>query len=317
MDISVTLAGKKLDVPILNGAGTVKTIEHVEKMAQTKAGGIVVGSATVEPREGRGAFRPFHDGTLNSMDLPNPGLMQYRRDLPVMCRIAHDRGKVLHFSIAGNTPEEYAELACVAAESQVDCLEINTGCPSIFDDNRQPLRIISFLPDLVGSILFRVRQKAGRELQLSVKVSYFSDRKQLTKLAYVFKHCNLGVSAVVTTNSIPNCLDFAENGTPLLVPELKGYCGGAGKMILPLALGQVQMWREELSPSIQVVGIGGISCGLDAVKHFWAGADAVQVTSALLMYQKLEVQPLNRIIEQFEGIAPIVPRFAKRVEAAS
>ncbi|MBX4204919.1 MAG: hypothetical protein KW788_01865 [Candidatus Doudnabacteria bacterium] len=121
------------------------------------------------------------------------------------------------------------------------------------------------------------------------------------------------VSAIVTTNTIPNCVAFTQHGKHLLVPQYKGYAGGAGRMIKEAGLGQTQMWRENLRSEIQIIGVGGITSGRDAVEYFWAGADAVQMTTALLSKGLLDPQPLERVTMEFVELAHLIPRFAATV----
>jgi dihydroorotate dehydrogenase (fumarate) len=312
MDISVMLAGQKFSVPIMNGAGSCKTLEDVRSLARTPAGGIVVGSGTVKGGTGNenNTFDWNQYRSLNSLDLPNPGKEVYRSQLPEMVNIATQAGKPLHFSIAGNTPDEYAEMALVALEAKVNCLEINLGCPNKFDGDKRQARIIANLPYVSYEILHLIRRRIGFLLPISVKVTYYSDRGVLEEMAGVINDPRFAIHAVVTTNTLPNCVAFTENGKHLLVPQFKGYAGGGGRMMKEAGLGQVQMWRETLKPEIQIIGVGGISTGRDVVEYMWAGADAVQMTTALLTKGRLDPQPLERVTLEFADQAHLVSRFA-------
>lgn len=315
MDLSVVLARQKLSLPIMNGAGSCKHIEDVKLLASTDLlGGINVGSGTVNKGSGNAGnvFDWNQYRSLNSLGLPNPGKEEYRELLPEMVEIAHDSGKVLHFTIAGNTPDDYAQMAEVARDANVDCLEVNLGCPNKFASDKRQMRIIAFLPDQSQQILRLVRQTVGPGLTMAVKVTYYSDRGALEEVADSINDPSL-VQVVVTTNTLPNCVAFTADGKHLIVPQYKGYAGGAGRMMKEAALGQVQMWRSVLRPEIQIEGVGGIATGRDVVEFFWAGADSVQITSELLKKNKLDITPLSGIVSELTDLAHLVPQFADRM----
>ncbi|MBX4204920.1 MAG: tRNA-dihydrouridine synthase [Candidatus Doudnabacteria bacterium] len=176
MDFTVELAGQRLTMPIMNGAGSCKIIADVNALARTPAGAIVVGSGTVKGGMGNAnnTFDWNEYRSLNSLGLPNPGEEGYQRDLPEMVNIAHEAGKLLYFSIAGNTQDEYAEMALTAADAKVDLIEINLGCPNKFDGDKRQMRIIANLPDLSHEILYTIRRAIGLRLPISVKVTYYT-----------------------------------------------------------------------------------------------------------------------------------------------
>ncbi|MBI1999502.1 MAG: dihydroorotate dehydrogenase, partial [Parcubacteria group bacterium] len=108
-DLAVTLAGMDLEHPIINAAGTCRTLEDVEKFARTSIAAIVVGSVTASPRpENQGVTyyeqRSDTDSllfTVNSRGMPNGGIPYYENHLPQMVRVAHDAGKKLVLNVAG------------------------------------------------------------------------------------------------------------------------------------------------------------------------------------------------------------------------
>ena len=69
-----------------------------------------------------------------------------------MVKIAHDAGKTLRVSIAGFKPEEYGKLARVILESEADEIEINLGCPNVWNNGEQK-PIASFSRELREEIL--------------------------------------------------------------------------------------------------------------------------------------------------------------------
>src|SRR3989344_4240020 len=152
-----------LEHPIMNGAcPRCKPLEEVVDLSRTPVAVVTVGSITVEPRPGnqgdvycsaRGQF------SLNSLGLPNGGIPYYQDNLPHMTNVVRRTGKTLWVSIAGFTPEEYARLATLAVQGGADAIEINLGCPNVWQGGKQK-RIACFDPRLVGEILGEVEDAA-------------------------------------------------------------------------------------------------------------------------------------------------------------
>lgn len=67
-------------------------------------------------------------GILNAVGLQNPGVDHFiERDLPWL----KEQETVVIANIAGNTPEEYAQMAEKLSESSVDMIEMNISCPNV------------------------------------------------------------------------------------------------------------------------------------------------------------------------------------------
>ncbi|MCZ6778667.1 MAG: hypothetical protein O7F16_06830 [Acidobacteria bacterium] len=89
------------------------------------------------------------------------------------------------------------------------------------------------------------------------------------------------VKVVVSINTFPNALSFDPKGKPTISPA-DGLSGLAGQAVKPIALGQIKQLRALLPERIRLVGVGGIQSGQDIIDFKRAGADAVQVVTALL-----------------------------------
>ncbi len=85
-------------MPIGNGAGSVKSLDHVARACKGPMTRITVGSITVQPRVGNIGetyyFHPQDMWSLNSLGLPNPGMDAYKKLLPEMVKMAHGAGKL-------------------------------------------------------------------------------------------------------------------------------------------------------------------------------------------------------------------------------
>lgn len=312
MQIPNCTIGKVTISPALyNGAGTVKKVDDVREMARSNAGAILVGSITVAERPGNsgnvlwvGSY-----GSLNSLGIPNGGIPYYRECLPVMARIAHDAGKPLFVSAAGFKPAEFGELASVVAEGGADGVELNFGCPNIWDTGEQK-GIFSFYPDLIGQAIEHVWQAVRDSLVVMAKVSPYSNPVQLKEIAEAVNAHGV-VHAVTTTNTFPNAYGEDQSGKPLITPG-GGLSGFAGPGLKHIALGQVKQWRSALPQSTGVIGVGGISSGEDMAEFFRSGkAVAVQVVTALLRKHHLDPHVLGRLLLEFSEI----PEMEAKAEA--
>lgn len=267
------------EFPVGNAAGHCKSLEEVRHLAESAASVIVVGSITLKQRDGNPGNTFNGDSTfgLNSLGLPNPGIVRISEIGPEMVRTAHIAGKPIILSVAGFSPDEFRELARASYEIGFDGVELNLGCPNVADDGkRKP--IISHRKEFVRASLTSAFEHFPAAGFVSVKVSPM-DPDRLDEIASVIE--TFPISAVVTMNTVPNCLDFNSDGTPIInTPDKTGYAGGSGKQVFQQALGQVKQWREHLPKEIAVWGVGGVETGEDVQKMLWAGASTVQVGTA-------------------------------------
>ena len=289
MNLQTKLAGLTLTSPLINAAGTCKLPygeRSVEELARSEAGAVVVGSYTVSPKTGNSGDIYRSDGlsSINAIGLTNGGADWLSQNLPQMVAIAHNAGKPLVVSVAGFSAGEYVELAVTAFDGGADAVELNLGCPNCWSDGEQN-RILSFNHEGMDLTLKYVRDAirvyGGGVL---VKVSPYTDPWQLKQAAKVITKYSDFVQVVVTTNTIPNCLRFDDDDKPWIKsPEVPlGLGGGVGGVLLPLALGNVRQWREELPKHVQIIGVGGITCGDDMNQFRLAGADAMAIGTKLM-----------------------------------
>jgi len=269
--------GWSLPHPVMNGAGTCKTLADVKRFALSGAAGIMVGSISVEPRSGNRPKALVLEPTysLNSYGLPNPGLQYYRRNLEEMVRVAHKHGKPLFVSVVGFTPEEYYSLAKLCRETGVDFVEVNLGCPNVWENGAQK-RIPSFSHAIVQAILKHVERA---KVAYGVKLSPFSNPEELEEMA---RTLNAHQTVFVTTsNTFPNALS---NNNPM---------GLGGPALKPIALGQIKQLSKWLRKDIGLVGVGGVETNQDVEEYLRAGSDLVQVVTAYYragsigIYQKI------------------------------
>ncbi|WP_210493376.1 dihydroorotate dehydrogenase [Patulibacter sp. SYSU D01012] len=268
-----TLAGVALEHPLLNAAGTARTLDEVARLARSAVAAVTVGSYTLGERAGNGGevYASREGYAVNALGMPNRGAAQLREELPRMAELAHAGGKPLVVSVAGFAPGEYGELAGLAAAGGADLVELNLGCPNVWDDGAQK-RIASFDPALVAA---SVAAAADASVPVGVKLSPLADPVLLAEVAAA-----VGASTarfVVSCNTFPNGLALRPDGRPALDVRFGGVSGGAMK---PIVLGQVAQLRAALPHAVDVVGVGGVRRGSDVHDLLQVGATAVGLATA-------------------------------------
>ena len=256
--------------PIMIGAGACKTPHATREWLDVAP--VVSGSYTPEPRPGNTGSRLFYPDTeeqlkklgcgLNSFGMPNIGFSAATSELA-----SHDGVHPLVVSIAGFNIEHYiAGVALFSTIQSVRAIECNFGCP-----NTEHGKIMSFDLHTLDTLLRTLRWRTHKPIW--VKFSPYSDPGLLKEVAAIVAAA-ASVTAVVTCNTFPNA--YAGLDT---ISSMKGLAGLSGPALKPIALGQVVQFRRELPLAIDVIGVGGITTGDDAMDFLGAGANAVQLTS--------------------------------------
>lgn len=132
--------------------------------------------------------------------------------------------------------------------------------------------------------------KESCDLPVFVKLSPQIDIPTFAKAAE-----NAGADGIVLINSFGPCLDIdLRTGKPVM-GSATGYGWLSGKAIFPLALRCV--YQAAQAVDIPIIGVGGITSGIDAIKMIMAGAVAVQTcTAAILEGPKV----YGRIVKEME-----------------
>ena len=258
----------------MNAACSVaKTYEDIVALAHTRVGAIVIGSVTLDERDGGPEPRWFSadNFALNAFSLPNGGREYYQAHLPDMTKIIHAAGKKAILSIAGFNADEYAQLAALAEESGADIIEVNLGCPHAFVDGKQK-PVDSFNRPYMGEVISRISKVT--DLPITAKLSPYSNPHELAQVAETMK--DLSVAAVVTSNVFANAY-MLDNGNVVLANEFGGM---SGRALQPIAMGQVRQFSNLLD--IPIIGVGGIESIHDVSLFRQAGASAVQAATLIV-----------------------------------
>ena len=253
--------------PVMTASGTAG---HGDELARyvdlSSLGAVVVKSLAAEPWPGNPAPRVHETqgGMLNSVGLQGPGVEVWLRDeLPPLLAT----GATVVASIWGRTVDEYAAAAALLADAppQVVAVEVNLSCPNLHHGRA----MFAQLPDTAAEAV-AATAACGRPrwAKLTPMVA------DLVPIAAAVR--DAGADAVTLVNT---ALGLAiDTDTRLL--RLGGGGGGlSGPAIHPIAVRAVHDVHVAL-PDLAIVGVGGVTRGVDAVELIMAGASAVQVGTA-------------------------------------
>jgi dihydroorotate dehydrogenase (NAD+) catalytic subunit len=269
MRLEQTIFGARFGNPVMLAAGTCGFGEELAQVTDLEAlGGLVTKSVTLEARHGNPAPRVAEVGSamINSIGLANPGVDAVRTEkLPW---IREHLGNVQVFvSVAGHTPDEYFTIVeTLNEEGGFLGFEINLSCPN---DSR------------LGGLPFALDHGALEEVVRGVRSR--TRRPLLAKLApndpaigvAAALAAESGADGVTLVNTLPGLVIDAATRRPLLGAGPGGVSGPAIR-----AVGVHAVWQARKSTEVQLVGVGGISTGEDAVQYLLAGASLVQVGTA-------------------------------------
>jgi dihydroorotate dehydrogenase len=114
--LATTLLGVRLEPPIMNAAGTCRTPPELTALLASRAGALVLPTATAHPFV-HPEFRSLH----------NPG---YDKLIPLTRQLVERAGgRPVVASIAGGTPDEYGHLARAFAGAGAALVEANLADP--------------------------------------------------------------------------------------------------------------------------------------------------------------------------------------------
>ena len=264
MKLSVEICGVKFNNPVIAASGTFGFGREYDELYDiSAAGGVSTKGLTPERREGNPVPRIAEGKSviLNAVGLQNPGVEEFiKNDLEWLS----GKTRVIA-NVAGRTLEDY-EGMCTRLDGLVDMIELNTSCPNV----RAGGMALGIKPENVEEVT-RLCRGALRKTPLIVKLS--PNVESIAANAQAAQRG--GADCISLINTLTGMVIDIERRRPVLANNTGGV-SGAG--IMPIALRMV--FEAAHAVSIPVIGMGGITCGRDAIAFMMAGARAVQVGTA-------------------------------------
>jgi dihydroorotate dehydrogenase (NAD+) catalytic subunit len=264
-NLGINIAGVDFNNPVIMASGTYGFgIEYSEYIDLNELGGISVKGLTLKERKGNNPPRIAETpaGILNSVGLQNPGVHAFiEHDLPFLKEF---NTKVIA-NIAGNTIEEYCEMAEILGDSDIDAIEMNVSCPNV----KAGCIAFGTTPRGIEDITSTVKKYCKQPLivKLTPNVSDIVSIAQAAEAS--------GADSISLINTILGLAIDIHKRRPILANNFGGLSGPAVK---PIALRMV--YEAAHAVKIPVIGMGGISCAEDAIEFMLAGASAIMVGTA-------------------------------------
>ncbi len=266
------VAGLSLRNPTILASGILGISSGtLREVARAGAGAVTTKSVGMQPRTSYAnpTVIQVECGLLNAVGLPNPGIREFAEEIKELS----DVQVPLIVSIYGFSPEEYAEVGKIAADSGADALELNLSCPHVKGAGAE----IGQNPRMITEVVEQV--KASVEKPILAKLTpNVSDIKRLAEAAV-----SAGADGITAINTVRAMAIDIETSRPILSNKIGGLSGGA---IKPVAVRCVYEIYEAVD--VPIVGCGGVATWRDAVEFILAGASAVQIGSAIA-YEDLTV----------------------------
>ena len=261
-----TVGTVELNGPVLTAAGTGGLGAELSEYGDLSTlGGIVVKSLAAFEWAGNPAPRvaSWGESMLNSVGLSGPGVARWRSEyLPAL---EQARAKTVA-SIWGRSVQEFSEAALALAGANICALEVNASCPNLEGRTGIFAHSASLTSELVS---------AAKAAGFPVWIKLSPNTPDLIEIADAA--LGAGADALVLTNTLLGMAIDTQTRRPILGNRVGGV---SGKGIFPISLRAVFECRAAF-PEAPIVGVGGISNGDDAVAMVMAGADAVQVGTAI------------------------------------
>jgi len=264
--LATSLCGVSLRNPVLAASGTFAYGVELGALVDLSAlGGIVVKGLSREPMDGNLPPRVWETeaGMINSIGLQNIGVRAFVAEKLPQLRGA---GTAVFANVFGYAVEDYLEVVRVLEDAEgVAAYELNVSCPN----TKHGGIFFSSDPALLAEVVGSVRKVARRPLMVKLSPNV----ARIEPLAKAAEEA--GADALSLVNTFVALAIDPRTRKPRLGA---GFGGLSGPAIKPIAVRMV--YEAARAIKIPVVGLGGISNGLDAAEFLIAGASAVEVGTA-------------------------------------
>ncbi|SDG91030.1 quinone-dependent dihydroorotate dehydrogenase [Pelagibacterium luteolum] len=266
--------GLNLPNPIGMAAGFDKNAEVFAPLAKVGFGFVEIGTVTPRPQEGNPTPRVFRIpeemGVINRLGFNNEGhaaaFDRLRNRTP---------GQIVGVNIGANkdTEDFVADyvLGINTFSPLADYLTVNISSPNT--PGLRNLQADEALRRLLGAVL-EARATQPRQTPVLLKIAPDLDIAQMDTIAAVVLAS--GIDGVIVSNTTIS-RDAVEGRT-----NASEAGGLSGKPLFALSTQRLAQMRQRLGPDFPIVGVGGIHSAKSAVAKFEAGANVIQLYSALV-----------------------------------
>lgn len=278
--LPTTVMGIEFPNPVGLAAGLDKNAEFTAPLSCLGFGWIEVGTVTPLAQAGNPRPRMFritdHAAIINRMGFNNCGVQRFIENIKHLSRSC-----IIGANIGKNkeTPLEQASkdyiLGMTTLYPYVDYIAINISSP-----NTSGLRALQEKQAL-SHLLINLKESQAhlnevykKYVPLAIKIAPDLNEDQLRQVANTVMEtkidCIIATNTTVTRRGVETARYADETG------------GLSGKPLRALATITTQILFHELKGRVPIIGVGGISNGTDAWDRLTAGADLLQIYTALI-----------------------------------
>lgn len=284
--LAVNLGGLSMKNPVTVASGTFAAgREYSDFVAVEKLDAVTTKGVSLNGWEGNASPRIAEtpSGMLNSIGLQNPGVVHLiEHDLAWLREI----GATSIVNVSGHSFDEYVQVIdALDGTGLVDAYEINISCPNVDAGGMT----IGTDPVSVHEVVGMCRKATAKPMIVKLTPNV-TDITEIARAAV-----DGGADALSLINTLLGMAIDAYRRKPQLARAVGGLSGPAVK---PVALRMV--WEVHKAVDVPLLGMGGISTGIDAVEFMLAGATAIAVGTANFNNPTATVDVINGIIDYCE-----------------
>ncbi|UYN99309.1 MAG: quinone-dependent dihydroorotate dehydrogenase [Devosia sp.] len=272
-ELRTSLCGLDLSNPVGMAAGFDKNAEVPKPLAQVGFGMVEIGTVTPRPQAGNEKPRLFRigpaEGVVNRMGFNNEGheaafarLKGLRVPAALGVNIGANKDSADFVADYVQGVSRFADLA--------DYLTVNISSPNT--PGLRNLQADEALRRLLGEVL-TARAKARTRVPVLLKIAPDLDEAGLDVIASVIAATDLDGLIVSNTTLSRDGVGGLENAS-----ETGGL---SGRPLFDLSTRRLAQMRQRVG-TLPIVGVGGIHSPQSAIAKIEAGADAIQLYSALV-----------------------------------
>lgn len=285
VNLAVNLGGLAMKNPVTTASGTFAAgMEYSDFVDVSALGAVTTKGVSLNGWEGNASPRiaEVPSGMLNSIGLQNPGVAHLKsEELPWL----REQGATTIVNVSGHSFDEYVQVIEALEDAPVDAYEVNISCPNV---DAGGMTLGTHVPS-VEKVVSLCREATSRPLIVKLTPNV-TDITEIARAAEAS-----GADAISLINTLLGMAIDVKRRRPVLARVVGGFSGPAVK---PVALRMV--WQCSKAVSVPILGMGGVTTGIDAVEFMLAGATAVAVGTANFMNPQATVDVIDGIIDYCE-----------------
>ncbi len=278
--LPVEVMGLRFPSPLGLAAGLDKNARYLQPLAGIGFGWLELGTVTPRAQAGNPKKRLFRlipqEALINRMGFNNTGIAVFLKNLK-----SQKRSGLLGINIGKNrdTPMDKAVDDYIAAlrdvYSHADYVAINVSSPNTPQLRElQEKNKLEALLSALKSEQALLHKKEGKYVPLALKISPDLDDTDIDAIARLLLEHHF--DAVIATNTT-----LSRRGVET-IPQAATAGGLSGRPLKELSTLVIRKLYARLRGQVPIIGVGGIGSAADAWEKMVAGADMVQLYTALI-----------------------------------